>query len=459
MGWPWKGKGDASAASGVQAASAERASSTPPPASRASQLPPTPALLEKLRGFHELARDCLSRAATVDESGAVADALRLYSSGVDVCTEGLALPVPPGAGGAAAQQQRAELASWQAHARDRVRALGARGAGTSASAPRARSAPRGAAPAAPPLRAAASAPPALDGEAAKLRALVESEVLDRSPGVRWADIAGLEEAKRALHEAVVLPTLRADLFTGLRAPAKGLLLFGPPGTGKTLLAKAVATESNATFFAISAASLTSKWVGEAEKLVRALFALAEERAPSVVFVDEIDSILSARSSAEHEASRRLKTEFLVQMDGAGSDGTKRVVVLGATNRPEELDEAVRRRLVKRIYIPLPDAPAREALLRRTLAGAPAALPPAALQKLVAATNGYSGSDLAALCREAALAPLRELPPATLATLPASKVRPISLQDCEAAMRTIRPSVDAKQLKHFEDWDKQFGAAR
>jgi spastin len=295
--------------------------------------------------------------------------------------------------------------------------------------------------------------------AAKLRALLETEVLDSSPGVRWADVAGLEEAKRALHEAVVLPTLRADLFTGLRAPAKGLLLFGPPGTGKTLLAKAVATESNATFFAISAASLTSKWVGEAEKLVRTLFALAEERAPSVVFIDEIDSILSARSSAEHEASRRLKTEFLVQMDGAGSDGTKRVVVLGATNRPEELDEAVRRRLVKRIYIPLPDAPARESLLKRTLDGAPASLPPAELQKLVAATDGYSGSDLAALCREAALAPLREVPPDKLATMPASKVRPIGYKDFEAAMRVIRPSVDSQQLKHFIDWDNQFGAAR
>lgn len=120
---------------------------------------------------------------------------------------------------------------------------------------------------------------------------------------------------------------------------------------------------------------------------------------------------------------------------------------------------MRRRLVKRIYIPLPDAASRESLLRRTLAGAPASLPPAALAKLVAATDGYSGSDLAALCREAALAPLRELPPAQLATLPASKVRPIGLHDCEAAMRVIRPSVDAKQLKHFVEWDKQFGASR
>ena len=452
----FKGKGDGQAAS-REAGAAERASVP-------SAAPAPDKLLDKFRDYHALVRDCLTRAATADERSSAADAVRLYGVGLSAATDALALALPV----SAAQQQRAELMSWQAHARDRVRVLEARAAGTSAGASRGRSAqPKArsaAASPAAPQRAAASAaasapPPPPDGEAAKLRALLETEVLDSSPGVRWADVAGLEEAKRALHEAVVLPTLRADLFTGLRAPAKGLLLFGPPGTGKTLLAKAVATESNATFFAISAASLTSKWVGEAEKLVRTLFALAEERAPSVVFIDEIDSILSARSSAEHEASRRLKTEFLVQMDGTGSDGTKRVVVLGATNRPEELDEAVRRRLVKRIYIPLPDAPARESLLKRTLDGAPASLPPAELQKLVAATDGYSGSDLAALCREAALAPLREVPPDKLATMPASKVRPIGYKDFEAAMRVIRPSVDSQQLKHFIDWDNQFGAAR
>ena len=150
-------------------------------------------------------------------------------------------------------------------------------------------------------------------------ARVLQEMLDGSSAVRWADVAGLEAAKRTLKEAVVLPNLRPDLYRGLRAPPRGVLLFGPPGTGKTFLAKAVATESNAkSFFAASAASLTSKYVGESEKMVRALFRIARERQPSVIFLDEVDSLLSARGDGDQESSRRMKTEFLVQLDGAGT---------------------------------------------------------------------------------------------------------------------------------------------
>lgn len=270
--------------------------------------------------------------------------------------------------------------------------------------------------------------------------------------------------------------VREDLFQGLRAPASGLLLFGPPGTGKTLLAKAVACESGATFFAISAASLTSKWVGEGEKLVRALFAAARARAPSIVFIDEIDALLSARSANEHDArrapfpagsracfpehtccqqalssawaspthslrSRRLKTEFLVQLDGAAGPGGRgpggRVVVLGATNRPEELDEAVLRRLPKRILVPLPDAAARRALLALLLRGPQFRLPAADAERLVARTEGFSGSDLAALAREAAMEPLRELPLQRIATVHASKARHAFARLC------LRLSVDLR----------------
>jgi spastin len=189
------------------------------------------------------------------------------------------------------------------------------------------------------------------------------------PSVAWDDVVGLEKAKRALHEAVVLPTLRADIFRGIRAPTRGILLFGPPGTGKTLLAKAAAAASGAAFFPVSASSLTSKWHGEGERHVLELFEAARAAAPSIVFVDEVDSLLGARGQGEHEASRRLKTEFLVRLDGVTTGaGEERVLVLAATNRPGDLDEAVVRRLPLRIYVPLPDAAARRLMLNSLLKG-------------------------------------------------------------------------------------------
>eukprot|EP00884_Botryococcus_braunii_P016998 jgi/Botrbrau1/3982/Bobra.0365s0054.1 len=227
---------------------------------------------------------------------------------------------------------------------------------------------------------------------------------------------------------VILPALRADLFQGLRAPERGLLLYGPPGNGKTMLAKALAHEAKATFFAISASSLTSKWVGEGEKLVRVLFKVAAAMQPAIIFIDEIDSILSARSSGENEASRRLKTEFLVQFDGVAA-GSERIVVIGATNRPQELDDAVRRRLVKRIYIPMPSEETRLVILNKLLSGQMASISQADLERLVQCTQGYSASDLAALCREAAMVPIRELG-SRVSVVPADQIRKIRLKDFE-----------------------------
>jgi spastin len=202
----------------------------------------------------------------------------------------------------------------------------------------------------------------------KLVEMINTTIVDRSPSVKWDDVAGLDKAKQALMEMVILPTKRRDLFTGLRRPAKGLLLFGPPGNGKTMLAKAVASESEATFFNVSASSLTSKWVGEAEKLVRTLFMVAVDRQPSVIFMDEIDSVMSTRLASENDASRRLKSEFLIQFDGVTSNPDDLVIVIGATNKPQELDDAVLRRLVKRIYVPLPDPNVRRLLLKNQLKG-------------------------------------------------------------------------------------------
>lgn len=221
-------------------------------------------------------------------------------------------------------------------------------------------------------------PKGVDDSAAKQ---IFNEIVVQGDEVHWADVAGLEVAKKALKEAVVYPFLRPDLFMGLREPARGMLLFGPPGTGKTMLARAVATESRSTFFAISASSLTSKWLGESEKLVRALFSLAKALAPSIIFVDEIDSLLSSRGgSSEHESTRRIKTEFLIQWSdlqraAAGSKQSdqekaegdaSRVLVLAATNMPWAIDEAARRRFVRRQYIPLPESPVRGEQLKTLL---------------------------------------------------------------------------------------------
>eukprot|EP00931_Biecheleriopsis_adriatica_P033455 TRINITY_DN19413_c0_g1_i1.p1 TRINITY_DN19413_c0_g1~~TRINITY_DN19413_c0_g1_i1.p1 ORF type:complete len:494 (-),score=110.03 TRINITY_DN19413_c0_g1_i1:15-1451(-) len=287
-----------------------------------------------------------------------------------------------------------------------------------------------------------------------------NEVLDEAPGVSWDAIAGLEGVKNTFWEVLVAPVKNPALFSGVRSPPRGVLLFGPPGNGKTLLAKAVATECEATFFSISASSLTSKWVGESEKHMRGLFSLARKLQPSVIFMDEIDSMLTSRSAGEHEAARRLKTEFLVQLDGVASSAggvPDRVFVLGATNRPGELDDAVLRRLPRRILIPLPDAFTRSSLICKELKDARHDMTEAELRKLSGMTDGYSCSDLAALTREAAMGPVRGLHPEALASATPESLRPISLTDFKNALKKVRPSLSKEALAGFETWNRSFGS--
>jgi len=251
-------------------------------------------------------------------------------------------------------------------------------------------------------------PPGVDEAAAKQ---IFNEIVIQGDEVHWDDVSGLEIAKSALKETVVYPFLRPDLFMGLREPARGMLLFGPPGTGKTMLARAVATESRSTFFAISASSLTSKYLGESEKLVRALFQIAKLLAPSIIFVDEIDSLLSARGGgSEHEATRRIKTEFLIQWSdlakaAAGRDLSEkdkdkgdatRVLVLAATNLPWAIDEAARRRFVRRQYIPLPEDHVRRLQLATLLGHQKHGLSERDLKKLVDMTDGAHSPSYSSL---------------------------------------------------------------
>ncbi|KAI5635480.1 ATPase family associated with various cellular activities (AAA) domain-containing protein [Phthorimaea operculella] len=290
----------------------------------------------------------------------------------------------------------------------------------------------------------------------KMVELIESEIIDKGTPIGWDDIAGLQMAKSVIQEAVVWPLLRPDIFTGLRRPPKGILLFGPPGTGKTLIGKCVAAQCRATFFSISASSLTSKWIGDGEKMVRALFAVARVHQPAVIFIDEIDSLLTQRSDTEHEATRRIKTEFLVQFDGAATAEEDRLLIVGATNRPQELDEAARRRLVKRLYIPLPDIDARKQIITNLLQSENNELTEEEIEEVAKMTDGYSGADMKSLCSEAAMGPIRAVPFSQITTIHADNVRPVCAQDFTDALQRVRPSVSQDDLGQYVKWNQTYG---
>jgi vacuolar protein-sorting-associated protein 4 len=251
----------------------------------------------------------------------------------------------------------------------------------------------------------------VDADAKKLRGALAGAILQDKPNVSWEDVAGLEQAKESLKEAVILPIKFPHLFQGKRQPWKGILLYGPPGTGKSYLAKAVATEANSTFFSVSSSDLVSKWMGESERLVKQLFNMARENKPSIIFIDEIDALCGPRGEGESEASRRIKTELLVQMDGVGKD-SKGVLILGATNIPWQLDSAIRRRFQRRVHIGLPDLPSRMRMFELAVGTTPCELTPVDYKKLAAMTEGYSGSDISIAVQDALMQPVRKIQTAT-----------------------------------------------
>ncbi|KAL7848221.1 hypothetical protein AOLI_G00229390 [Acnodon oligacanthus] len=296
---------------------------------------------------------------------------------------------------------------------------------------------------------------------------LERDIVSRNPNIHWDDIADLEDAKKLLREAVVLPMWMPDFFKGIRRPWKGVLMVGPPGTGKTMLAKAVATECGTTFFNVSSSTLTSKYRGESEKLVRLLFEMARFYAPTTIFIDEIDSICGRRgTSDEHEASRRVKSELLVQMDGVGGalendDPSKMVMVLAATNFPWDIDEALRRRLEKRIYIPLPTAIGRAELLKISLREVEVA-PDVDLAVIAEKIEGYSGADITNVCRDASMMAMRRriqgLSPEEIRALSKDELQmPVTMEDFELALKKISKSVSAADLEKYEAWMNEFGS--
>ncbi|XP_019413216.1 PREDICTED: uncharacterized protein LOC109325360 [Lupinus angustifolius] len=292
-----------------------------------------------------------------------------------------------------------------------------------------------------------------------LSAVVPSDEI----GVKFDDIGALEDVKKALNELVILPMRRPNLFSrgNLLRPCKGILLFGPPGTGKTLLAKALATEAGANFISITGSTLTSKWFGDAEKLTKALFSFASKLAPVIIFVDEVDSLLGARGGAfEHEATRRMRNEFMAAWDGLRSKENQRILILGATNRPFDLDDAVIRRLPRRIYVDLPDAENRMKILRIVLAQENL-VPNFEYDKLAKLTEGYSGSDLKNLCIASAYRPVQELIEEEKKggdnAMP-SVLRPLNLDDFVESKGKVGPSVayDATSMNELRKWNDMYG---
>ncbi|KAG8456812.1 hypothetical protein GDO86_002557 [Hymenochirus boettgeri] len=306
-----------------------------------------------------------------------------------------------------------------------------------------------------------------NSEMRELAAVISRDIYLQNPNVRWDDIIGLDAAKRLVKEAVVYPIRYPQLFTGILSPWKGLLLYGPPGTGKTLLAKAVATECNTTFFNISASTIVSKWRGDSEKLVRVLFELARFHAPSTIFLDELESVMSQRGTGpggEHEGSRRMKTELLVQMDGL-SRSDDLVFVLAASNLPWELDYAMLRRLEKRILVDLPNKEARQAMIQHWL-------PPVSNSSgvelrtdldysiLGEETEGYSGSDIKLVCKEAAMRPVRKIFDALEnhhsdhRNLPAISLDTVTTGDFLEVIAHTKPSA-MNLVQKYAAWQKEY----
>lgn len=233
------------------------------------------------------------------------------------------------------------------------------------------------------------------------------------------------------------------------------MLFGPPGTGKTMIGRCIASQAKATFFSVTSSTLTSKWIGDGEKAMKTLFAVARCLKPSVIFIDEIDSLLKSRSDSEHESSRRMKTEFLSQFDGLSTQTNEGLLVIGTTNRPQELDEAVRRRFAARLYIKLPNKEARSHMIRHNLMDEKHSLTDQDVELIADKTEGYSGSDMKHLCNEAGFFSINEVQD-QIEHLTKDDIRDITYDDFLLATDRIKPSFSTDDLAEYDDWNRKYG---
>jgi len=253
--------------------------------------------------------------------------------------------------------------------------------------------------------------------------------------VSFEDVGGLDEVIDSIKENVIYPLMYPNVFSktsSLLSNPKGILLYGPPGCGKTMLAKAIAKESGANFINLHISTLTDKYYGESQKLVNALFSLAQKLEPTIIFIDEIDSFLRDRRSQDHEATAMMKAEFMSLWDGLVSDTNSRIIILGATNRPNDIDQAIIRRMPKRYSVQLPDFTQRITLLKLMLKDAKLD-DELNLEDIAKKTNHYSGSDIKELCRAAVMVPVREYirtidKDLNEAVIDTNDLRPVKLED-------------------------------
>ncbi len=301
-----------------------------------------------------------------------------------------------------------------------------------------------------------------ESEEDKFNAYVRNNLIAKSK-VKWSDIGGLDEVKALLMETVVIAALQRPESI---QPWKGILLFGPPGTGKTLLASAAAGSLNATFFSVKASSVLSKYFGESAKIISALYEVAREEAPSIVFMDEIDSLTTKRSGEQSEASRRMLATLLTELDGFQDKKSDRLILtLAATNTPWDLDEAVLSRFPRRIYVPLPDKKATKEIIKINTRGLDIskldldAIAEESVKRL------YSGRDLKNLCQAAVWNMIREENPDLhkLAELPfeelrkrSLRTRPLEMRDFEEAFKKIKSPLTKKDIERYEKWAEEFG---
>jgi vacuolar protein-sorting-associated protein 4 len=317
------------------------------------------------------------------------------------------------------------------------------------------------------------------------------ETMNSQPSVTFKDVIGLDAAKQVLFEAIVLPQKLPHLYKTGTIPWKGILFYGPPGTGKSILAEATAGEiPNATLFSVSVADLVSQKFGESEQKIRTLFEKARMNKPSIIFIDEIESLISDRGQGHSEESQRMISEFLCQLDGVGVDNSN-VLFIGATNIPWRIDSAMRRRFEKRIYLPLPSSDLRKDLIKKKLKGHRHVIEEDGFSRIALQTHGFSGADLIRLVNDALMGPVRSVMTATSFTrgtafdkygneqtsvwiacenneyhcVPARwnelksdeiGLTAVSERHFEASLQTVKASISKAELQPYEDWTNQFG---